>query len=143
MGRRKRKCKHDYVYNPPVPEYIYNSNFNLCIKNSNIPNGGLGVFTNEYIKQNEYLGNYTGEIKENERFTYGIYAVSLNSQYFIDAYEYPRTIFAMINDARFSEHSYNCEFKIFEDRAEVWSIKEIHIDEELYFDYGDEYWTYR
>ena len=141
MGRRKRKSNHNYV--PPVPEYIYNSNFNLCIQNSNIQHGGLGVFTQDFIKQNEYLGDYTGEVKEDGQFTCGIYAVSLDSDYFIDAYEYPRTIFAMINDARFSDYPYNCDFKTFNDIVEVWSIKDINVNEELYFNYGDNYWKYR
>ena len=145
MGRskRKRKSKYDYVYVPPEPEYIYNSKYNLSIQDSNIKHGGLGVFAKEPINKNEYLGDYIGEMKEDGRFTCGIYAVSLKSNNFIDAYEYPRTIFAMINDARFSEYSYNCEFRLFDDRAEVWSIKNININEELYFDYGNNYWKYR
>ena len=143
VKHKKRKPKNTYKYIPPIPEYIYNSTFDLCIKKSNIKHGGLGVFSNQFIEKNQHLGNYIGEIKEDGRITCGVYAVTLESNNFIDAYEYPRTIFAMINDARFSEFSYNCEFRTFLDRAEVWSIRNINEGDELYFNYGDSYWEHR
>ena len=62
---------------------------------------------------------------------------------FIDAYDYPRCIFAMINDSRFSNFKYNCDFKIFEDHVEVWTITDINEGDELYCNYGDKYWQYR
>tara|TARA_B100000902_G_C27302305_1_gene913537 strand:- start:2161 stop:2595 length:435 start_codon:yes stop_codon:yes gene_type:complete len=143
VKHKRKKQKFIYEYKPPTPEYIYNSNFNLCIKESNIKYGGLGVFSNQFIEKNQHLGNYIGDMKEDGRFTCGVYAVTLESNNFIDAFQYPRTIFAMINDARFSEFSYNCEFRIFSNRAEVWSIRNINVNDELYFNYGDSYWKYR
>ena len=143
VRHKRRKQKITYEYSPPIPEYVYNSNFNLFIKESNIKHGGLGVFTNDFLDKDIHLGNYIGDMREDGEFTCGIYAVSLESNNFIDAFQYPRTIFAMINDARFSQFDYNCEFRIFSDRAEVWTIKDINIGEELYFDYGDNYWKYR
>jgi len=149
MGRGKhRKIKKGqvlYEYVPPKVEYIYNTEFDLCIKESNIKNGGFGLFSNQNIKKDTYIGDYIGEIKLNGSFTCGIYAMCLESNYFIDAYNYPRCIFAMINDSRFSNYNYNynCIFKTFEDHVEVWTIKDINKDNEIYCNYGDKYWEYR
>lgn len=144
MGRhRKRKKKHIYEYIPPKIEYNFNTEYNLIIEDSKIKYAGLGVFSNEKLKKNTYLGNYEGEKRHNDIFTNGIYAFSLKSDYYIDAIEYPRTVFAMINDSRFSNFDYNCEFKGFSDRVEIWTIKDISEGDELYCDYGDDYWINR
>lgn len=141
--RKRKKSKIPYEYVPPKVEYIYNTEFNLCIQQSKIKNGGMGLFSNVDIPDNTYLGNYIGELKENNAFTCGIYAICLKSDKFIDAYNYPRCIFAMINDSRFSDFSYNCDFKVYEDHVEVWTINDINKGDELYCDYGDKYWEYR
>ena len=121
MGRRKHRRKHnEYVYIPPKIEYIYNSNYNMKIDNSLIKNGGLGVFTLDNIPNNTLLGEYIGEkehIDENNSQT--CYSLSLESDYYIDAFEYPRTVFAMINDCRFSDYKYNCTFEVYPDKAEI------------------------
>lgn len=41
-------------------EYINNGIFELEIKESLIPNAGLGVFAKEFIKKGEIIGEYTG-----------------------------------------------------------------------------------
>ena len=69
MGRRhkryrKKKPKYEYKYVEPTPEYIYNANFKLEIKKSNIDCGGNGVFTTEPIKANTIIGEYIGDLKE-------------------------------------------------------------------------------
>lgn len=71
------------------------------------------------------------------------YCLTLESDYYIDAYDYPRGILAMINDCRFSDNIYNCQFKVEPEKAEVWSISNITSGSELYLDYGDEYRKYR
>ena len=141
--RKRKKSKIPYEYVPPKVEYIYNTKFNLCIQQSKIKNGGMGLFSNVDIPDNTYLGNYIGELKENNAFTCGIYAICLKSDKFIDAYNYPRCIFAMINDSRFSDFAYNCDFKVYENHVEVWTINDINKGDELYCDYGDKYWEYR
>ena len=64
MGRKKKKKKSKYVYKyvEPTPEYIYNANFKLEIKKSNIDCGGNGVFTTEPIKTNTIIGEYIGRL---------------------------------------------------------------------------------
>ena len=141
--RKRKKGKIPYEYVPPKVEYIHNTEFDLCIKESKIKNSGMGLFSNINIPKNTHLGNYIGELKENGSFTCGIYAICLESSNFIDAYDYPRCIFAMINDSRFSNFKYNCDFRIFEDHVEVWTNTDINEGDELYCDYGDKYWQYR
>tara|TARA_Y100000389_G_scaffold205145_2_gene264073 strand:+ start:1058 stop:1507 length:450 start_codon:yes stop_codon:yes gene_type:complete len=149
MGRRrklnsKNKNKNQYTYIPPKIEYIYNNLYNLKIENSLIKNGGLGVFTLENIPKNALLGEYIGEFKHNNDTTLNSsYSLNLESDHYIDAFEYPRTIFAMINDCRFSNYDYNCTFKVYQHKAEIWSITDIPSNTELYINYGDAYWKYR
>jgi hypothetical protein len=48
---------------------------------------------------------------------------------------------AMINDSYNSEFNNNCEMRINDNnQIEIWSIKDIGINEELFMSYGDEYW---
>jgi hypothetical protein len=53
---------------------------------------------------------------------------------------------AMINDTYKTNYNYNCEFIINESnsdynkKVEIWSISDININEELFIDYGDNYW---
>lgn len=143
MGRKKRRSKINYIYQGPKIEYIYNTDFKLEIKKSNIKDAGLGVFSKEFIQKNTLLGEYIGEKKHQNDFSYGLYCLQLKSEYSIDAFNYPRTIFAMINDSRFSDFTYNCKFITYENKAEVWAIRDININDELYLNYGDGYWKYR
>ena len=145
MGRRRRrhKSKVEYIYDAPKVEYIYNSNYQLKIDTSLIKHGGLGVFSLEKIPKNVLLGEYIGEMYDSSVPTMSCYCLSLKSDNFIDAYDYPRCVFAMINDCRFSDYKYNCTFKVYEDKAEIWSISDINDNSELYLDYGDEYWKHR
>lgn len=139
MGRRKKSKE----CSKPIAEWTYNTRFSLKIAPSRILNSGSGVFAQESIPANTSLGEYTGEKRHISEPTDGVYSLSLDDEYYIDAFEYPRCVLAMINDSRFTEFNYNCEFKIYVERAEVWTIGPIQQGEELYIDYGDEYWTHR
>ena len=145
MGRKKkyRKKKNEYIYIPPKVEYVYNSNYKLKVDNSLIKYGGLGVFTEENIPKDTLIGEYIGDKKHIDEPVLSCYCLTLKSDYYIDAYDYPRGILAMINDCRFSDYNYNCTFKVYNDKAEVWSILDIETNRELYLDYGNEYWKHR
>tara|TARA_Y100000991_G_scaffold205087_1_gene181107 strand:+ start:540 stop:977 length:438 start_codon:yes stop_codon:yes gene_type:complete len=145
MGRKKKytKKKNEYIYIPPKVEYVYNSNYKLKVDNSLIKHGGLGVFTEENIPKDTLIGEYIGEKKHIDEPVLSCYCLTLKSDYYIDAYDYPRGILAMINDCRFSDYKYNCSFKVYKDKAEVWSISDIEKNRELYLDYGNEYWKHR
>ena len=145
MGKKKKRKKRqsNYKYIPPKIEYVYNSIFDLEIKKSMIKNAGLGVYAKENIKSKTLLGNYIGKKKTNDYFSIGTYSIQLNSKYFIEAIDYPRSVFAMINDSRFSNFDYNCEFLVTDNSVEIWSIKFIKEGDELFIDYGDDYWVNR
>ena len=102
MGRRRRRRRAPS--DPCTVEYVYNSPFALRIGPSRIVNGGLGVFAQEPIPQNASLGEYLGEKRHISQPTDGGYSLALESDHYVDAFEYPRCVLAMINDSRFSEY---------------------------------------
>ena len=104
---------------------------------------GLGVFAKEDILPKKLLGHYIGKKIPINNFTLGTYSIELNSNYFIEAINYPRTVFAMINDSRFSNFNYNCDFIVSNKEVEVWSNDFIRNGDELFVDYGDDYWINR
>ena len=59
MGKR-RKPKHNYVFVEETPSYYHTSRFGLEIRNSQIKQAGLGLFTNETILENTLIDYYTG-----------------------------------------------------------------------------------
>ncbi len=136
---KKKKFKK-YFYQEEKPEYYHNSRFNLYINKSLIKNAGDGVFTHDFIPNNTFIDYYQGEIKYFCKT--GKYFVEINDDIGIDAFNYPRCYMAMINDSKGSIFSNNTNFKInFNDLIiEIWSIKDIYKDEELFIDYGSEYW---
>ena len=142
MGKKKRKSKYVYIYEEPKIEYIYNTLFDLFINKSNIDNSGLGVFTNEFINKNVYLGNYIGK-KRNKNYPSNSYCIEDYYGNTIDAIDYPRSIFAMINDSKYSAYKNNCEFITTKNNVEIWTTKIIEKGSELYINYGDDYWKYR
>ena len=140
-SKNKSKSKHLYQYEEEKPEYYHNSKFDLMIKQSQIKEAGLGVFTNMFIPANTFIDFYRG-IK-----CYGLkggnYFFSLNNMVGIDAQSYPRCYMAMINDVYKSNHSINCEFIIDEENKtiEIYSSKDIEPESELFISYGDSYWS--
>lgn len=150
-NKNKQKDKHNYIYLPPKEEYYHNSNFNLIIKPSNIHNSGKGVFTLDFIPSNTFIDYYEGIVMN--YLSCGSYFLKICDNYGIDAQIFPRCYMAMINDTFGSNYHHNCKFIINKNKlndddndsdskynVEVWSIKDILKDEELYISYGDEYW---
>jgi SET domain-containing protein len=138
----KKKNKKNFIYNIEKPEYYHNSSFNLNILKSLIENAGYGVFTQDKIPNNTFIDRYEGDIKYFVKT--GEYYFAINDNIGIDAFLYPRCYMAMINDAKGSIFSNNCDFKIDEKELiiEVWSIRDIKDGEELLINYGSEYWIW-
>ena len=148
-----------------VEKFYHTSKFDIYLATSNIPNGGLGVFTKEYIPANTYIDEYKGEVYiEPIR---GSYVLQVSPTCHIDAWNFPRCYMGMLNDCSFiakqqirkkkrridvTPDSYynskneklfvNCEFITDEvnKMAYVNSIVEIFPGSELFVAYGDEYW---
>jgi hypothetical protein len=106
-------------------------------------NSGKGVFSKEKIPRNTYLGDYIGKKYGKETNIFSNYSIETYYGGIIDAQSYPRSIFAMINDSRFSEYKNNCEFIIKKELVQIWTTKFIDKNHELFIDYGDDYWINR
>lgn len=147
-----------YFINPDNPElsnsclYWNNTKLILNVEASKIPNAGNGIFTYKNIPKETLIGYYEGELKKDNGTCVGDYSFSLNKQWFIDARNYPRSYIAMINDVHGTKYKYNCEFRMENEdengkkrkpqdrKITLWSIKNIKAGEELYADYGKDYW---
>jgi hypothetical protein len=138
--RGVRKPKYKYTYIQPTPSYYHNSNLNIEIKTSNIKDGGLGVFTNEYIMENTLIDGYTGEYRSR---CFSRYYFLIRDGIGIDALDYPRCYMGMLNDSFGSSYSNNCKFMVDleNDIVNVWSIRDIKPGEELFISYGADFWT--
>lgn len=97
---------------------------------------GLGLFTLDPIPKKEFVIEYVGPIltakESNEKG--GKYLFETNKDRFIDGTD-------RINTARYINHSCapNCEIEIFRGRIYVFSTRAIKPGEELFYDYGEEY----
>jgi SET domain-containing protein len=139
-----------------VPILNNNTELDLYINNSLIPNAGLGVFTNEFIYKDTFIGFYTGvfKSKSNSRYTY-----TLNNNGYIDGDTTEKSFINIINDSYFSDYTNNCYAEsILDDyeleRININNIQEynpneiiaiyaklnINIGAELFYDYGAVYW---
>ena len=129
-----------YYFYMLINKYYHNSSFDLYITISNIHNGGLGIFTRSFIPKDSLIDEYCGELKIG--IYGGEYYFSITNLIGINALNYPRCYMAMINDSKGSVFYNNTYFKINSTDLviEVWSIKDINKNEELFIDYGSEYW---
>jgi hypothetical protein len=150
-----------------MEDYFHNSNYDLCLKTSQIPNGGVGVYTQELIQKGKIIDEYVGDIICSQ-LGYSDYTFTINEKKSIDAFNLPRCYMAMINDAshiskkiiKKGKRKYditpqfyydnngkilanNCEFITKNNRVFVATIRDIQPDEELFIYYGDEYWRSR
>lgn len=136
-----------------LPIYWNNTKFILDVSTSKIPNSGNGIFTYQNIPPETLIGYYEGFLKEDDGSCVGDYSFSLNKKWYIDARSYPRSYIAMINDSHGTKFKNNCEFRIeledpitgkkrkpHERKITLWSIKNIKFGQELYADYGIDYW---
>jgi hypothetical protein len=147
-----------------MSQYSHNSVFALYLEKSQIPNGGLGVFTKDAIPPNTFIDEYTGE---KLRIGGGAYVLEISDTCRVDARDYPRCYMAMLNDCSFiakqtlrkkkrtvnvtpvayydAAHNpleINCKFVLDVDnnRAYVYSVQEIKPNSELFVSYGEDYW---
>jgi hypothetical protein len=134
--------------------YWNNTKFILNVEESTIPNAGNGIISYEYIPKDTLIGYYDGVIKYDNGACVGDYSFSLSKKYYIDARNFPRCYISMINDSHGSKFKNNCEFRIqkeddnkkfkpHERKISLWAIKNIKIGDELFADYGIDYWKYR
>ena len=143
--------------------YYHNSNYDLYLDTSHIPNAGLGVFTKSFIAKGELIDEYCGMLRDHG----GHYALQIIPGLFIDASIWPRCYMGIINDCSYVAPVYkrkkgrridmtpdayydekgnklvvNCEFRVDskEKKGYVYSTIDIIPGQELFISYGDKYW---
>lgn len=122
----------------------------LEVKKSKIPNAGEGLFTkNKFLKGDkivEYLGDIIDYQEYSKRTTEGKYGYMLfiDKKTCIDAFDTPQYAARFANDARGLKKvpglENNCEYEIIGHRAYIIAKRDIKVGEELFVNYGKEYW---
>ena len=136
----------------------------LQVKPSKLPNAGLGLFTKRVFTAKEIIGEYRGHIIKTENssdsaFDYESKMVHLSEKYVIIG----RSIVAFANDCiemkfekygseeygdwvkkgefpRFEGCEYNAEIRFRGNKAFLIAKSEIAEGEEIFLDYGFDYW---
>lgn len=122
----------------------------LVVKKSQIPNSGKGLYTKRDIKKGERIVEYLGEIitekeleERAEKDIYG-YAFYISKKKCIDAYYVPDALARYANDAKglakIKGLKNNCCYDIWKNRGWIKAEKNIAAGEEIFVDYGREYW---
>jgi SET domain-containing protein len=116
---------------------------NFEIKTSSIPKSGKGVFSLISIKKGDTIGSYIGRYMNDKEFDSGKhennhYILHICKNCYIDAEDLKKS-----NYTRFINHSKkpNCRFVVStrHKTARVEALRNIKIGEELYLDYGPEF----
>ena len=125
----------------------------MIIKSSTIPNAGNGLFTQENIKKDKHLGWYYGDIYEKHPNNDSGYILEIqmkpcwvstltwnkkkSKNMFIDGYPKDRSnIFYKFSMLNHSKHP-NVKFL---QNGRIVSLRSIKNGEELFVNYGNEYW---
>lgn len=110
------------------------------------PKAGLGVFAKEVIKQGSFLGNYVGEIcDKNHKGPYVFTVIVNGEQIKIDAIDINKSNYTRYMNCALNPQDENviiirCKNEGFMNgKLCFFAKKNIPIDEELCFDYGEEY----
>ena len=127
-----------------TPIYHNDLSHRCTIKKSLVPRAGLGVFANIAIPANRCIGYFSGRLKHADHVQGTDYCICIDDRV-RDGFAFPRGYSAMVNDARGTSFSYNLEFVRIEKKYKIalYTICDIKKGDELYVDYGDEYWKDR
>lgn len=120
--------------------------FGLRVKQSNIPNAGLGLYTLKEIKSNHKIVDYKGKLNNpNPNFTY---TLQIDSRNHIDASEPTSGVGRFANDCRKENRrkrhcrDNNAKFSVDTRRkkASIKAKRKIKAGEEVFVSYGRDYW---
>lgn len=119
----------------------------LIVKESTIPESGMGLFTKEFIPQGTRIVEYKGRIttwKEVEHDSDNGYIFTVNPDHVIDARLTKKALARYANDAsglkRVKGIKNNCQYVNDGLKVYIESIKDIPPGSELFVGYGKEYW---
>jgi SET domain-containing protein len=137
MGRVKL-----YPSFPPTEEELDMINNVMEIKPSTVPGAGRGVFTKRFLPKGTFIGWYRGKIIPDEKnpdkdYTLGIEedgkAISICAKKY-------GNFTGLINCYTGSGHPANVNYV---DNGRMETVADIQPGEELFSDYGKDYWTGR
>ncbi len=119
----------------------------LEVKESTLPGSGQGLFTKIFIAKGTRIIEYTGRIttwKEVKNDWSNVYLYTVNSRHVIDARYRKKSLARYANDARGLSRikgvTNNAEFLNEGLHAFVIAKKDIQPGDEIFVDYGKEYW---
>lgn len=122
----------------------------LIVKKSLLPNAGKGLFTSKPIKKNSKIIEYKGEIIDWKEYEKRVkedkdgYLFFINKNRCIDAYPTPGFKARYANDAaglsRTPGLKNNAIYEVFGDKCFIVSTRDIAAGEEIFVQYGKDYW---
>ena len=122
----------------------------LKVKKSQLPSAGKGLYTLEDIKKGENIVEYLGEIvpwkvcAQRAKEDKGGYVLFVNNNHCIDAYFTKDAIARYANDARGLSRveglKNNCRYELEKKRGYIVARRNIKAGEEIFVDYGKDYW---
>ncbi|MBA4167739.1 MAG: SET domain-containing protein-lysine N-methyltransferase [Chitinophagaceae bacterium] len=120
---------------------------NLTVKPSQIPNAGMGLFTEEALGEGSIIVEYTGEItswaKVKEDWQ-NVYIYFVTDEFVINAKNHPESYARYANDAEGLTivkglHN-NSEFTTINEKIYIRALKNIPAGDEIFVGYGEDYW---
>lgn len=121
----------------------------LYIKRSKLPGAGKGLFTRKPIPKGTRIVEYKGQVipwKEVEKMAddRNGYVFFINNKHCIDAWNYKKALGRYANDAKGIVRSEACrtnsEYVVDKKKCYIEAIKDIPAGEEIFVEYGAEYW---
>jgi uncharacterized protein len=126
----------------------------LYLKKSKLPKAGKGLFTDEKLTRGDIICEYEGEIVpwsiclDRAEQGYEGYVFFISKNHCIDAYFTPEAMGRYANDARGvsrvdglrNNAQYEIKVRDGKKRAFIVATRTIHPSEEIFVDYGQDYW---
>ena len=141
-----------------ICKYYNNLEYNFTILDSQIYNGGKGLFAEEYIKKGSFIGYYHG-FWCYDRKKESSYKFNINDKIWIDIDINNKPFSSIINDSFRTDFVNNVEYlytltEIERDKItkknclyynpskmiKLYAKSDIYQGNELFFGYGDSYW---
>ena len=120
----------------------------IVVKKSNLPNAGKGLFARHFIPKGTRIAEYKGrittwkEVKEDN--SSNVYLYYMNRNHVIDARNHKKSKARYANDARglkrIKGFTNNAIYAENGGRVYIESTKDITPGEEIFVNYGKEYW---
>lgn len=115
----------------------------FAVMPSSIPGIGLGLFAGKRLRKGDVIGHYTGvrlteEEANNEPYVHSRYLVWICKDWYLDAQGSAGNYTKYINHSATpnAELATSTRWKV----ALIRAITRIEPGDEIFFDYGDEYW---